>query len=188
MVKFTQLAVAAIMDGISAVIRAGSEYSQNVQDMAVQIITHAIQHGDVTLADKLVAAVRPHHKACLVAYFETNGPFRYQKQTKLFEKNKSWSGKFDPENAPHWEKAKAPPKIVSNFDVDEAFDRFVKTTRAQIEKANGVKNVALLAVLEDAQAVYNAKAMQEQAAAIIAKAKSQLEEDEVKFAPLRQVA
>lgn len=186
MAKFAIIAAAEVINMIASVARSGAEFTQAVQDAALQVIAHAVQHGDVTLADRLLASVRPHQKACLVAFLEANGPFRYQKQTKVFEKNKSWAGKFDPETTPHWEKAKAPPAIVSMYDVDEAFDQFLKTARGRIAKAQSTKNIPLLEALENAQAVYNASRMQDDARRIIAKEKDRLEQlEEVQFPALK---
>lgn len=186
--NFTLLAAAAVTELVNAVARMGAEYAQSVQDAAVQCIAHAVEHGNVTLATQLVASVRPHHAACLVTFFEENGPFKYQKQAKAFEKNKFWTGKFDPTKIGFWEKATAPAKVISVYDVDEAFDAFLKVAHKKMEKAGSVKNRDLLERLESAQALFNAQIAASQAKAIIAKAKSELEEmEEVSFPPLAAV-
>lgn len=145
--------VRKLFDGVSL---ASATYSKAVQDVAVQCIGHAVKHGDVTLGTDLVNRVRSHDKHIIVTYLELNGPFKWD-QKLGFRKNKDWVGKFEPEKLSHWEKAKKPAEPKSVFDVDDAFDRFIKATRATMQKALSVKNAALLEELENAQAIYNGR-------------------------------
>ena len=166
-----------ISAAIATVVGHKAAYVQSVQDCAVQVIGHAIKHGDVTLATDLVDAARKHDAHILVAFFEANGPFRYQKASKSFEKNKAWVGVFNPETLPHWETGKPVAEPKSMFDVDEAFDRFLKTCHAQLKSAKATKNADLLVILEDAQAKYNAACNSALAAQIMAKAVTAVEEE-----------
>lgn len=151
---FTLKTAALVKQAIAHVSRTAGVYSMRVQEAAVHCIGHAIAHGDVTLATDLVNAVRKHDKAIIVAFFEQNGPFAWDKQLG-FRKNKDWQGSFTPESIPNWENAKKPIEPKSMYDVDEALDRFLKTVQAQIAKAQTVKNRELLAFVEEAQASYN---------------------------------
>lgn len=166
-----------ISTAIAAIVGHKAAYVQSVQDCAVQVIGHAIKHGDVTLATDLVGAARKHDAHILVAFLEQNGPFRYQKATKAFEKNKAWVGEFNPETLLHWETGKPVAEPKSLFDVDEAFDRFLKTCHGQLKSAKSTKNAALLVVLEDAQAKYNAARNADLAAQILAKGLTAVEEE-----------
>jgi hypothetical protein len=138
-----------VLKDLVAVAKAAGSYSKAVQNAAVQCIAHAIKHGDVTLATKMLPYVRKHDKHILVAFFEMNGPFSYQKADDTFLKNRNWTGVFKGEDTPHWENAKkvTPPKSI--FDVREALDRFIKTATAQANKAQKTMNRELIERVED---------------------------------------
>lgn len=180
MQKFKSVAAAEVLKFIASVSRTAGAYSKAVQVAAIHCIAHAIEHGDVTLATRLVAAVRKHDKALIVAFFEQNGPFAYQKDDSSFLKNKNWKGEFKGEETPHWESAKKPVEPKSMFDVDEALDKFLKSCHAQLKKAKSTKNAELLTLVEVVQAQYNSAKMSQQSKEILAKAVTAVEEEHEK--------
>jgi hypothetical protein len=122
----------------------------------------------VTLADQLVEALgKGMRRASLRAWFETNTPMFIAKGKDKFS--------FDSERAKTmrlldvaelesnlmslaWEEAKPEEKVVSVFDVSEAFDKFMKRIDSMTKDSEmTVRNRQLIDFLSSASADYHAQ-------------------------------
>jgi hypothetical protein len=61
----------------------------DIQSVSIQIVLHAYIHGDVTLADKLMTAIRALDRTAWARWMAHNGPFVLEKETGLFKLNKA---------------------------------------------------------------------------------------------------
>jgi hypothetical protein len=162
---------AQILKNIGSIGRASKKLTADIQSTAVGCALHAVKHGDVTLADQLVDALgKGMRKASLRAWFETNTPMFIAKGKDKFsldaERAKTMRGmdaKVLEEGlmALAWEEAKPEEKVVSVFDVSEAFDKFMKRVESMSKDAEvTTRNKEMIDFLQSASAQYHeAKAM-----------------------------
>ena len=158
---------AQILKNIGAIGRKSAALTKDIQTTAVGCVEHAVKHGDVTLADQLVDALgKGMRKASLRAWFETNGPMFIAKGKDKFSFDKvrrgEWSGLREAELlAKPWEEAKPEEKVVSVFDVSEAFDKFMKRVESMAKDSEvTVRNRELMDMLLQASSNYHSdKAM-----------------------------
>lgn len=157
---------ATILKNIGAIGRASKKLTDQVQDTAVACAIHAVKHGDITLAIQLVDALgKGLRRASLAAWFERQGPFKIEKQTLTFNaaKAKTLRDLKDEEltevlNALKWEEAKKEEPVVSEIDVEEAFDRFMNRLSKQLKEATcEIKNADLLKALNSAASQWHAE-------------------------------
>lgn len=155
----------SIKKQIGSVGKAGARLVAAIQTVAVQVLAHAVKHGDVTLARELVAAVPGKFRASLVAWMEVNGPFAFDKETKTlnFYKDckalaeagiRAGAGEVSQEYVdalPRWEAARKDPPIVSEYDMSEECSKFFGRMR-KLAGDGKLKNKQLLMKLV---AVYN---------------------------------
>lgn len=149
--------------------RAGVRLIAAVQTAAVQVIGHAVKHGDITLAQSLVDNVTKHHKAALVAFMETYGPFKYEgegKNKKLAfyrdNANLKAAGIKVPDGdltqdyvdaLPRWETGKAPVEPQSIYDMHEEVSKFLdRMIKASAKPGVKVQHADILAKM---RALYN---------------------------------
>lgn len=166
----------AILKKIGAIGRKAKTLTSDIQDCAVDCALHAIQHGDVTLADQLVDALgKGLRRASLRAWFERNGPMYLPKGKDKFafdaERAKAMRKTPEAEQrealmALPWEEAKPEEPVVSVFDVSEAVGKFIKRLEKQVSEANvTIKNRKLLEEIAHAASVYHAEQVLSKAAA-----------------------
>jgi hypothetical protein len=157
-----------ILKRIGTIGKAAKKLTADIQETAVDCAIHAVQHGDITLADQLVDALgKGMRRASLRAWFERNAPMYLPKGKDKFAYDAERAGKLkaipEPElreslMALAWEEAKAEEPVVSVFDVSEAFDKFIKRIEKQVGEANiTVKNRKLMEELAHTAAVYHAE-------------------------------
>lgn len=159
---------AQILKNIGSIGKASAKLTKDIQATAVGCIEHAVKHGDVTLADQLVDALgKGMRKASLRAWFETNGPMFIAKGKDKFSFDKDRRGQWDGFReaellAKPWEEAKPEEKVVSVFDVSEAFDKFMKRVESMAKDSEvTVRNRELMDMLLQTSAEFHsAKAMQ----------------------------
>lgn len=155
-----------ILKKIGAIGRAAAKLTKDVQGCAVECAWHAIQHGDVTLADQLVDAIgKQGRKASLRAWFERNTPMYIPKGKDKFAFDSERAKAFKAEGqqaytervaALPWEEAKPEAPVVSVFDVSEAVDKFMKRVQGMVNDANvTIRNKALLEELGQTVARYH---------------------------------
>lgn len=159
----------AIIIKISNIAKASQRVTAAVQETAVACAIHAVRHGDVTLADKLVDAIgKGMRRASLRAWFEVNTCMYLPKGKDTFAFDSLRADKLkemtDAEleetfNAVNWEEAKPEEKAVSVIDVGDAFDKFLKRIEKQAAEATvEVKHKDLLDKLRAATREYHAAA------------------------------
>lgn len=147
-----------ILKAIGAIGRKAASLTKDIQVTAVDVVLHAVEHGDVTLGDQLVEAVtKSIRRQSLMAWLEMNGPFVLQKGKRTFNLDKERAKamrKEDPAQlaeqlmALPWEDAKPEPEPVSVFDVSEAFDKFLKRVDGMVKDASvTIRNKELLELL-----------------------------------------
>ncbi len=145
----------AIVKKIGAIGRAAAKLTKDVQSCAVDVALHAIEHGDVTLADSLVDAIgKQGRKASLRAWFERHTPMYLPKGKDkfAFDGERAKSMKAEGADAVRerlaalpWEDAKPEAPVVSIFDVSEAADKFMKRIESMAKDASiEVRNRELL--------------------------------------------
>jgi hypothetical protein len=157
-----------ILKRIGSIGKRANALRLEVQEVATDCALHAVQHGDVTLADQLVEALgKGMRRASLRAWFEKNTPMYLPKGKDKFA--------FDSDRAKEmrevgldvvreqlaalpWEEAKPEEAVVSVFDVEQAFDKFMKRIDATIKDVNvTVRNRALLEQLAQTASIYHAE-------------------------------
>lgn len=152
---------------IGAIGKAAAKLTRDVQACAIDCAWHAVEHGDVTLADSLVEAIgKQGRKASLRAWFEGNAPMYLPKgkTTFAFDKERAKKLKAAGEEAfreamadKPWEEAKPEAPVVSIFDVSEAADKFMKRIESMAKDAAvTVRNRELLELLGETIAQYHA--------------------------------
>jgi hypothetical protein len=157
-----------ILKKIGAIGKHAKKLTSDIQDAATDCAIHAVQHGDVTLADQLVDALgKGLRKASLRAWFERNAPMYLPKGKDKFayDAERAKAMKAIPEAelreslmALPWEEAKPEEPVVSVFDVSEAVDKFIKRLEKQVAEANvTIKNRKLLEEIAHAASVYHAE-------------------------------
>lgn len=153
---------AQILKTIGSIGKAATKLTKDIQTCAVGCVEHAVKHGDVTLADQLVDALgKGMRKASLRAWFETNGPMFIAKGKDKFSFDKDRRGQWDGFReaellAKPWEEAKPEEKVVSVFDVSEAFDKFMKRVESMAKDSEvTVRNRELMDLLTQASATYH---------------------------------
>ena len=72
---FKLLDTESIKKQIIGIGRAGARLVAAIQTAGLQVVAHAVKHGDITLAQNLVTSVPGKFRASLVAWLESYGPF-----------------------------------------------------------------------------------------------------------------
>jgi hypothetical protein len=157
-----------ILKKIGTIGKAAKKLTSLVQDAAVDCALHAVQHGDVTLADQLVEALgKGMRRASLRAWFERHTPMYLPKGKDKFAFD-SDRAKTMRKTAPEelresllalpWEEAKPEDQVVSIYDVSDAVDKFLKRVNSMVNDANiTVKNRGLLEQLISVNSRYHAE-------------------------------
>lgn len=156
----------SITKQIASIGRAGVRLIAAIQIAAVQVIAHAVKHGDISLANGLVDATPKHQRASLVAFLEAFGPFAYlkadkklafyAKNSKLSEAKIAQGGDLTQDYVdalPRWESMVKPPEPRSQYDVQEEADRFI--TRMRKLAADSTLTLKHKDLLNDLTAAYN---------------------------------
>jgi hypothetical protein len=157
-----------ILKRIGAISKGAAKLVKDIQEVAVACAVHAVQHGDVTLADQLVDAVsKGMRRNSLRAWFELKAPMYLPKGKDKFafdaERAKALKALSNDElvaqlDSLKWEDAKPEAAVVSVFDVSEAVDKFMKRIESMVNDANvTVRNKELLEVLGQQVAIYHAE-------------------------------
>lgn len=134
-----------ILKKIGAIGKAAAKLTRDVQACAIDCAWHAVEHGDVTLADQLVDAIgKQGRKASLRAWFERHTPMYLPKgkNTFAFDGDRAKAMRTEGEQAVRerlaeiaWEEAKAEAPAVSVFDVSDAADKFMKRLETMAKDA-----------------------------------------------------
>jgi hypothetical protein len=158
----------AISKAIGSIGRASTKLTKDIQLAAVSVVMHAVQHGDVTLADNLLDACgKGIRRDALRAWFEKNGGMIVNTATKKLGLNKETVKGLRAKPAQDlieelagipWDDAKREPEVVSVIDIDEQFDKFMARMGKMVKDASiTVKNKELLERLSTLSATYHAE-------------------------------
>jgi hypothetical protein len=157
-----------ILKKIGSIGRAAKKLTADIQSCAVDCAIHAVQHGDVTVADQLVDVIgKGLRKASLRAWFERNTPMYLPKGKDKFAFDSARAKEMKKQveadlrealMALPWEEAKPEEPVVSVLDIEESFDKFMNRLAKQVQEAECVvKNAELLEALTKAAARYHAE-------------------------------
>jgi hypothetical protein len=141
---------------IASIGRAGERLRKDIQSVAVQAIGYSIEHGDITIGQRLYDALGTSmRRQALVTFFEKNGQFCWSSVEKKFVFFKVEGIKFDEKMlmATPWNEAKK-ETIVSELDVADLVARLIKKVEAGIEKKLDVKHSALIDDIKIAYSQY----------------------------------
>jgi hypothetical protein len=147
---------------IAQIGKTAGELQSEIQIAAVNAIGHSIENGDIRFGQKLFdvlpSGVR---RASLVAFLEKHGNFAYLKDEKKFAYYKAQTS-YDEVAllATSWASAKS-ENIVSEYDVQDMFDKLMKRIESAIKKSGDgsvkVLNTPLYDYLQEAQDRFNAE-------------------------------
>ncbi len=147
---------------IAQIGKSAGELQAEIQIAAVNAIGHSIENGDIRFGQKLFdvlpSGVR---RASLVAFLEKHGNFAYLKDEKKFAYYKAQTS-YDEVAllATSWASAKS-ENIVSEYDVQDMFDKLMKRIESAIKKSGDgsvkVLNTPLYDYLQEAQDRFNAE-------------------------------
>lgn len=157
-----------LMQAIGRIGKAAAKLTKDVQAVAVECALHAVDHGNVTPANELVESIgKGMRRASLRAWFEKHGPmfipkgkdkFGFDSERAKAMKAEDRDGLRERLMALPWEEAKPEEKIVSVFDVSEAFDKFMKRVEGMVKDSNvSVRNRELLDLLNHQVSIYHAE-------------------------------
>jgi hypothetical protein len=157
-----------LMQAIGRIGKAAAKLTKDVQTVAVECALHAVDHGNVTPANELVESLgKGMRRASLRAWFEKNtcmfipkgkDKFGFDSQRAKAMKAEDRAALRERLMALPWEEAKPEEKIVSVFDVSEAFDKFMKRVESMTKDASvTVRNRELLDLLNQQVSIYHAE-------------------------------
>jgi hypothetical protein len=155
---------------IGSIGRTAAKLTKDVQLAAVNVVLHAIAHGDVTLADSLVDALgKQGRKSSLRAWFEINGCMVVSSSTQKFildKSRKATMAKLVQSELEAklmelpWVEAIPEPKAITILEVGAMADKFLERLTKQVKEAEGsgvkVNGKALLDFLVTQTAKYHA--------------------------------
>jgi len=147
-----------LLKQIGALAKTIVKMVATIQTLAIECVMHAIQHGNVTPATQLIEACgKGIRRQSLVAWFERNGPFKWDATKMAFSLDSARAKKMRevPEADMRetladkkWEEAKPEGKLDSIFDVEAQFDAFLrKVTKLAKEGKVEIRNKDLFEVL-----------------------------------------
>lgn len=148
-----------------------------IQALAIEVLMHAVTHGDVTLADSLLEACgKGIRRQSLLTWLEVNGPFVFDTKSGKFtlhkERAKVLRGIPDADlreqiGAHKWEEAKPEPKLVSSVDAAAELDKlFRKFDKLFADNTVEVKNRELMQLVQSTAEIWHAKRVLMQAGMI----------------------
>lgn len=144
------------------IMRRQKKTDDDLQRLAVTAVVYSIEHGDVQPANRLLAAMqRSLRRDSMVKYLEKHGKLAYLKSDEKFGFYKDGRDTYDVTAlmALKWYDAKKENVIVSEYDLQAAFDKFMKTIQRKMEDGNiTIKNGKLYDLLAEASAEYSATA------------------------------
>lgn len=121
-----------IKTAIATIAKAVTKLSADIQSVAVAIVFHALQHGDVTPATQLVSALgKALRRKALIDWFVVNGPFDFDGES--FTLNRARAKELRAADqavlreallATPWESAKVAKAPVELVDLQVELDRF----------------------------------------------------------------
>lgn len=140
---------------IGSIGTRSANLKKDIQEAAVSVVGHALLHGDVTLASRLVEACGSGaRRDSLVKWLEIHGPFAYDKKKKTFSHMKrpelKWSETYEQrlELLP-WDEAKK-ETIASVYDQLEQINKLMAVMQAKAKKHEKMEHDYVLGFLTEA--------------------------------------
>lgn len=136
----------AITQAITSIATRGKKLEKDIHVIAVSCLNHADKHGDITLANRLIAAVPTMaRKNALRDWFLAFGKFSYDAKSKSLVFNKTGVTLLqDAMVTPFWD-FKPEPEYVP-FDINASIANLIKKANAAIEKGENVDKAKLDAI------------------------------------------
>lgn len=169
------LTLQQITKKIAALAAKSEAILADYHELAVSVIGHAYEHGDTTVADRLIKGMkRGMDRQAMVHYIEAHGPMNWDTKGEVFKYSKKKAGEmlFDEaflmgDDSPKWyEFSKTTKNLSSLLDLAKDVERFVDNLPARIKKAKEaereVKGEDILSYLETALMQYKSVKLQEQ--------------------------
>lgn len=159
------LTIKQINAGFKTVSTNRDKMNAKLQEMAISIIGHVHEHGDTTLADRLLTAMgRGLDRQAMVAYLEEYGCVRFEKDSGRFAINKKKRAEMEfdevylmSDECVQWfEFAKSKKALTSSFDLEAKVESLLKSLAKKREEGDcEIKNAALASFLKNAVQAYH---------------------------------
>jgi hypothetical protein len=150
-----------IVSRINEVKTSQAVLNEDIQELCINVIGHAMQHGDVTLGDRLLDATKGSNQKAIMTYLKTFGPFSLDAEMGTFKLNKKFRNEhvFNEQaltDGVKWYNfVPSKKQVMASFDLGKRLISLIK--QAKEKKAEGQDVVAYEAIsyLETAIAKYN---------------------------------
>jgi hypothetical protein len=133
-----------------------------VQEVAIQCIGYSVIHGDIMHGVRLLNGVSKHQKGALVAFFEKEGNFAWDKAGKTFVFKPTFTAEsFDQSRADAlskgkvWEKYSKPATIVSTYDVQDQVRKLLRSYEIAVEAGKVIENAELIDMVSEVNAKFS---------------------------------
>lgn len=142
---------AKIKAAIDSIERRGKKYDRDVQVAALSAMQHHVEHGDVTLINRLVDAMPKGSRVnALRAFIETFGACRYDAESKAFVHAKGKNHRLNEAHGILWTEFK-PEADYQSIDPVAFLNGAIKRLEADVKKMGEKSKVdpSLIAGLRD---------------------------------------
>ena len=145
---------------IASIKATGEKRRAVIQDVAVQAVAHSIEHRNIAIGVSLYNALNnADRRDSLVKYLETYGNFAWMKSEKSFAFFEAtmkdtltgevapleWTEQYAAKVAAnHWSEAKKEPEVLSVYDVEEAFRKFIAGISKKAKEGTQIQHEDLL--------------------------------------------
>ena len=146
---------ASIKSAIDSIARRGKKLDRDIQVAALSAMQHHVEHGDVTLINRLVEAMPKGSRVnALRAFIETFGAVRYDTDEKNFVHVKGATFRLDEAMQVMWSEFKPETAYQPITDPFKRFDQLVSAFEKDIEQMGDASKVSpeMIAALKSAKA------------------------------------
>lgn len=145
---------AQIKSAIDSIERRGKKYDRDVQIAALSAMQHHVEHGDVTLINRLVDAMPKGSRVnALRAFIEKFGAVRYDVESKKFVHVKGGTFGLDGAMAVMWNEFKPDPDYQPIADPIKRFDAMISQFERDVKEMGDRSKVSpeMIAALRSAK-------------------------------------
>ena len=145
---------ANIKSAIDSIERRGKKYDHDVQIAALSAMQHHVEHGDVTLINRLVGSMPKGSRVnALRAFIETFGAVRFDAESKLFVHVKGGTFRLDDAMAVMWNEFKPEAAYQPITDPFKRFDQLVSQFERDMKEMGDQSKVTpeMIAALKSAK-------------------------------------
>ena len=146
---------ANIKAAIDSIERRGKKMDRDIQVAALSAMQHHVEHGDVTLINRLVASMPKGMRVnALRAFIETFGAVRYDAESKLFMHVKGGTFRIDDAMAVLWNEFKPEAAYQPITDPFKRFDQLVSQFERDMKEMGDASKVTpdMIEALKSAKA------------------------------------